>query len=372
MRLKRLLFVVTATALVAVTAGCGGRGGASGAAPAPAGAPSQGQPAAPAAQPSQPLPSSVSIGTNPAGTVFYAVGSGLAKVISDHAPFQAVVQPYTGTSTFIPLLQTGELTLGVVNAVDMAMVYRGPDKLKVGDRNPFQPVPEVRLLMRGAPLMVSPFTKKDSGIETVADLRGQRVAGDYAAHLAVWFNMFGALASCGLTWNDVQVVPVPAANDGIDALVQGRVVAAPHALGSGKVREADSSVGLRLVSICADEQGAKRLRDAVPGYYAKLIPAGSTTGAVQDGYTTAYDIYFVAHKNLPDNVANAVVQAIWQHTAELAPLHPTLQEWTTDRFVDPGATIPYHPGAIQFYKDQGIWTAEMDKAQQELLTQAAS
>ena len=67
----------------------------------------------------QQLPKSVTVGTNPAGTVFFALAGGLSKVISDAAPFQAVVQPYTGTSTFLPLLDNGELDLGVVNAVDM-------------------------------------------------------------------------------------------------------------------------------------------------------------------------------------------------------------------------------------------------------------
>jgi hypothetical protein len=51
---------------------------------------------------SQPLPRSLSIGSNPPGTVFYALASGLAKVASEGAPTQLVVQPYSGTSTFLP------------------------------------------------------------------------------------------------------------------------------------------------------------------------------------------------------------------------------------------------------------------------------
>ena len=40
------------------------------------------------------------------------------------------------------------------------------------------------------------------------------MTGEYAAHLAVWYNMFGHLASAGLTGSDVKVVPVPAVDDG--------------------------------------------------------------------------------------------------------------------------------------------------------------
>src|SRR5689334_17318831 len=96
----------------------------------------------------QQLPKSIAIGSNPPGSLFYSLASGLAKEISESTPMQAQVQPYAGTSTFVPLFDTGELEFGVVNAVDMGMVYQGP-KLQVGGRNPFPHVPNSRLIMRG-------------------------------------------------------------------------------------------------------------------------------------------------------------------------------------------------------------------------------
>ena len=51
------------------------------------------------------LPKSAVIGTNTPGTVFYALAGGLAKVASEAGPIQVTVQPYTGTSTFLPLAQ---------------------------------------------------------------------------------------------------------------------------------------------------------------------------------------------------------------------------------------------------------------------------
>jgi TRAP-type uncharacterized transport system substrate-binding protein len=61
------------------------------------------------------MPKSAVIGTNTPGTVFYALASGLAKVASEAGPVQTSVQPYTGTSTFLPLLNSGELDFGIVN-----------------------------------------------------------------------------------------------------------------------------------------------------------------------------------------------------------------------------------------------------------------
>ena len=63
----------------------------------------------------------------------------------------------------------------------------------------------------------------------------------------------------------------------------------------------------------------------------------------------------------------AALKAIWENTDKLAPIHPLFKEWTRERAVDHEVTIPYHPGAVRFYKERKVWTAEMDAVQQKLL-----
>lgn len=311
-------------------------------------------------------PKSVTLGTNPPGTIFYTVASGLAKAVSGAAPFQITLQPYAGTSTFLPLINSGEMEFGVVNAIDMGLTYRGPN-FKIGGRNPFPHAPNVRLVMRGSPLLVGLLARKDSPIKTVYGVKGKRMTGEYPAHLAVWYNMFGHLASAGMTWDDVKVVPVPAVNDGVDALVQGRADVTEHALNAAKVKEADAAVGVRHLTIDCSPEGEARLRKAVPGYYPRIIKAGTATAVVEDTCFIAYDIYLTAGKNVPDSVVETALKAIWENVGTLPPLHPIFKEWTHERAVTPDVTIPYHPGAIRFYKERAIWKAEMDQVQQKLL-----
>ena len=137
----------------------------------------------------QKLPASTTIGTNPAGTVFYTVSAGLAKVISGAGTMQSVVQPYTGSSTFMPLLDNGEIDFGIINAVETNLGYQGPAKLKISGKNPLPHVPNLRLIMRGSPLSVSLVVKKDSPIKTVHDIKGKRVTGEYPANIAIWFHV---------------------------------------------------------------------------------------------------------------------------------------------------------------------------------------
>jgi TRAP transporter TAXI family solute receptor len=221
--------------------------------------------------------------------------------------------------------------------------------------------------MRGSPLLIALLVRKDSPIRTVQDVRGKRVTGEYPAHLAVWYNMFGLLASGGLGWSDVKVVPVPAVNDGLDALVQGRADVSTFALGGAKVKEADAGVGIRFVSTDCSPEGEARLRKAVPGYYPRWVKAGASTGIVEDTCVVAYDLYLGAGRNVGEPVIQAVLKGVWDHIDKLAPIHPVLAEWTRERAVDPDVTIPYHPGAVRFYRERGVWKPGMDQAQQRLL-----
>jgi TRAP transporter TAXI family solute receptor len=221
--------------------------------------------------------------------------------------------------------------------------------------------------MRGAPLLVALVVRKDSPLKSVHDIKGKRVTGEYPAQLAVWYNLFGHLATAGLTWSDVKVVPVPAANEGVDALVQGRADVTLHALNSAKIREADSTVGVRHLSSDCSPQGEQRLGRAVPGYYTRMMKTGTALAIVEDTCVIAYDIYLSTHKAAAEQVVAGVLKAVWDNLEKLSPVHPIFKEWTRDRAVATDVTMPYHPAAVQFYKEQKLWSAKTDEAQKKLL-----
>jgi TRAP transporter TAXI family solute receptor len=310
---------------------------------------------------------SANLGSNPPGTAFYAVASGLSKIVTDAGAVKLTVQPYSGSSTFLPLLDSGELEFGVNNAVDMALALRGP-QFKIGGRNPFPHTPNARLVMNGSPFLVGLLVRKDSPIKNVYDVKGKRMTGEYPAHLAVWYNMLGHLASAGLGWNDVKVVPVPAVNEGVDALVQGRADVTEHALNSAKVKEADAAVGVRHVTIDCSAEGERRLRASVPGYYPRWIKAGTAAAVVEDTCFIAYDLYLTAGKGVPDDMVESTLRSIWDNIDKLGPIHPIFKEWTRERAVTTEMTLPYHPAAVRFYKERGVWKPEHEALQQKLLT----
>jgi len=88
------------------------------------------------------LPRTAAIATNPAGTGAHALGAGLASVASKVTGIALKVQPYNGPNAWMPLLESGELELGVLNILDSQMAATGTGNYK-------KPYPMLRVIAGG-------------------------------------------------------------------------------------------------------------------------------------------------------------------------------------------------------------------------------
>ncbi|MEK7228457.1 MAG: TAXI family TRAP transporter solute-binding subunit, partial [Candidatus Binatota bacterium] len=64
-----------------------------------------------------------------------------------------------------------------------------------------------------------------------------------------------------------------------------------------------------------------------------------------------------------------VVKALWEYNQELGAAYPALKEWRPERMVSKDAFIPFHPGAIKFFKEKHLWSKEMEALQTKLSSQ---
>ena len=103
-----------------------------------------------------------------------------------------------------------------------------------------------------------------------------------------------------------------------------------------------------------------------PAFVPIMVPKGPV-GIDEDTYTLSYAITIYARPGLSDDKVKTFIDALWEHSGELADIHPSLKTWTPDRFANTDAVIPYHPAAIEFYKAHDAWSPELDKKQAELL-----
>ncbi|HXG52083.1 MAG TPA: TAXI family TRAP transporter solute-binding subunit [candidate division Zixibacteria bacterium] len=302
------------------------------------------------------LPRTVAIGTNPAGTGAHAIASGLAAVASKKTPIGAKVQPYNGPNAWIPLLESGEIEMGIINILDSYMAATGTGNYK-------KPHPGVRIISGGVfPFTVGLIVRDKSDIKQVADLKGKRLAWDYGGHAInqTWQN--AALEAAGLKPSDVVPVRVSNLNDGIRAVPEGKVDASFTGVGIGIIEEVNAMEPIRFLSIPNDD-AARKIMDR---YGASIVKSAPATGIRGETYVIGYPLQLAGSSKVSEKTVYTLVKAWWENLPELQSIHPLFKRWTKETQAITNFTVPYHPGAISFYKEVGAWTARHEARMKEI------
>ena len=92
--------------------------------------------------------------------------------------------------------------------------------------------------------------------------------------------------------------------------------------------------GCVIVSLDCTPEGDARARKAVPGYAITTLKAGASTGIVADTCVLSYDIYWVGHKGLSNEVVTHALKAVWDNIDKLPPLNAAVSG------LDPGSAPP--------------------------------
>jgi TRAP transporter TAXI family solute receptor len=306
---------------------------------------------------------SATLATHAVGSLYNAIGTGIATVVSRHTAMIVRVQPFAGPPAWLPSMNSGETDMGVLTSADAVTSYRGVILYK-------KPYKNTRILVVGGALQLSFYVPREAPIETVADLKGKKIPTDYPGTPIVRLSSTAALATAGLTYNDIVKVPVSDLQSGAEAFMEGRTDAGWHSVGSPAVEEANARKGgVKFISVIATPEGAKKMGDVYPGSYPSVLKAGAATGVVKDSALLTNDIYLVASKDFSDQAAYETVKTLWEYNQELGAAYPTLKEWRRERMLSKDAFIPYHPGAVKFFKEKSIWTKEMETLQAKLLAQ---
>jgi hypothetical protein len=215
------------------------------------------------------------------------------------------------------------------------------------------------------------MVKKDSPMLSVADLKGKKVTGKFISQPPAYFDAVALLTGVDLKWDDVSVVPVSSVTEGTQAFIQGNVVAACLAVGSALVQQADATLqGVRFLTLPGGKEVENKIWKAVPGYLPLPVKKGYALGVDRDMILVAKPIYLLSGVDIDPAIVYEVTKVVWNHMETLYSMHQTFKEWTHEAMLNPKMTVPYHDGAIRFYKEVGKWTPELEQAQKELLQAA--
>jgi TRAP transporter TAXI family solute receptor len=293
-----------------------------------------------------------SIGANPQGSVFYAAAAAIAKVGVEKTGLQFRVAPYSGSSTYIPKVDQGELAFGMSNGAEYAFAYAGKELF---DGHPNK---NLRSVMFTFALTNGFAVRKDSGIKSPADLKGKKIPAVYSSGRIFAYLQDAWMAAADLKESDVVKVPMPNFVVGIKAFTEGRTDAAyiPFNSGAGKEAMAKIPGGWRYLSTGTADNPDDKAGDALPtARTVKIKPNKNATG-VEDDPTTliAIDVAMFTNKDVPDDVVYKVVKTMFEGKEDLTKALGAFARFDPKSMVRK-SSVPYHPGAIKAYKELGIW-----------------
>jgi TRAP transporter TAXI family solute receptor len=298
----------------------------------------------------------VTIGSNPAGTNFYVVASGLAKLLQDEIRIPATVRPYSGSSVYIPMLQRGEIALGVNTQIDTYAAYSGLEPYGA-------PMANLRLLVALMPLFDNFLVRSESGVRSVEDLRQRRVVIAIRSNVALERFHWAIMATGGLGPDDIEAVSVASLPDGIRMLTEGRVDAAPIGLETALARQADATVpgGIRFIPL---GQAESRLVELVPGSRVDTVhPESASVGIQQPLRVARFDTYLNTGAHISDADAHRIVKTIHEQWESLRQDYALLRSITAEMIAPSNSPHPYHPGAVEYFRQAGLWTDAHERNQ---------
>lgn len=288
------------------------------------------------------------IGTGGTAGTYYPVGGMIANAVSQPGKIVATAQASNGSVANVNGVASGAMESGFSQS-DVATwaftgtgVYEGKPK-----------VTELRMIANLYPESIHLVVKKGSGIKSVADLKGKRVALDEPGS-GTLVNARTVLAAFGVKESDIKPEYIKP-NQAGDKLKDGALDAFFFVGGApaGAIAElASSGAGIELVPLTGPQ--AEALRKSNPYLAVDTIAAGTykDVPAVQ---TMAMGAQWVTSAKADTETVYQITKALYGKAAQdaLAAGHAKGKFITKENAVM-GVGIPFHPGAEKFYKEVGL------------------
>ena len=304
----------------------------------------------PAGEPEEAEPDFLGVSGGPTGGSFYPVAAGIARVIEDHVPgVRASAESTGGGAENVALLSERDTDLGIVTLDGYYEAYaeQGYDHLRV--------------LAPGVIYRQLIVVRADSNIHSISDLRGRRAS-------------FGPAGASGtIMWHDVLTLhgleegdytpEYLSFSDAADALRDGLIDALGTTIYSAGepypvVAELQATTNIRFISPFPTEDLAQRASEEFPLYFVVEIPAGTFDAITEDMTGVAFSTLTGVRGDLSDDLVYEITRAMMEHSDVISEMHPFAAEYVSPGnirlFYEGGAPIPFHPGALRYFREAGI------------------
>lgn len=290
----------------------------------------------------------INVGTAPPGGAFFVVGSALTEVLSGAGAarnWQVTAEGTSGSQENIRRLTQSELNFALSNSAITYFAVRGGEGW---DRQyPMQSV------MTLAPNIALFITKASSSVKTIADLKGKRVVIGPAGAGFEYF-VKPILAAHDVAYEDFTALNATQ-QASVDMLTDGSADAVflGGAIPTASITQAAASLDLRFVPF--DEAARQALATEYPFFAPATIPAGTYRG--QSTEFLGLDVgsmHLITSASQDEALVYEVTKTLYELREQVTQKHPAGRSINPKNVVRDTGT-PFHPGAIRYYREIGIW-----------------
>jgi uncharacterized protein len=289
----------------------------------------------------------VSFATLPPGSILHAQASVIAKVVQDHSKLQVRVNGYDGDAPILDAVNTQKADFLLLDVGQVADAYKGQGDWKG------RPMPNLRTAITLYGSQMAFWVKKNSGIASIADLKGKRVPSEWAQQTGVQPHTTALLRAGGITYDDVVKVPEVNVVRAADDFKAGRLDLLFFAVGAPKVAEVAAAVGgLRLLPVDRLPDAEKRMKKVRTEYYfSRVSPAPQIAGVDKPSRVQTIDVVVAAGSHVKNDVVYEFVKAVRENKKALVEGHPNFKRFDERNAGKRQPRLPQHPGAIKYFRE---------------------
>ena len=290
----------------------------------------------------------ISIGTAPAGGAFFVVGSAIAEVVDGNvtgANWEVTAEATKGTQENIRRIVSGELEFALANAAISYFAVRGEGAWGTEHA--------IHSIMTLAPNVGLFLTQQSSEIRTIQDFAGKRIVVGPAGAGFEYF-LKPILAAHGITYEDF--TPLNSTYIGaVDLLADGSAAAAfvGGAIPTPAATQASTSQDIFFIPF--DTAAKQSLFKDYPFFNAVTIPANTYKGQTEPfASMNVGAMHLITAENAAENMVYEFTKTLYTYRAEVVKRHGAGKAINPKNVVKDTGTA-FHPGAIRFYREIGIW-----------------
>ena len=292
----------------------------------------------------------ITIGTGGVTGVYYPTGGAICRLVNKDRKEHGIrcsVESTGGSVYNTRTIREGELDFGVVQSDVQSAALEGVRAFDGDD-----PYGDLRAVFSVHPEPMHVMVRADSGINSVADMKGKRVnIGNPGSGTRVLADVL--MEAAGVSPADFALAAELKSSEQAAALCDGKLDAAIWAAGlpNGSSMEATSTCDIKLLDLTSS--GTDKVLASNPAYAAAAIPGGMYPGNPDEIASWGPKATFVTDAGTADKVVYTLVKAIFENFDDFKKLHPAFSRLTEVQMIQDGLSAPLHPGAVKYYKERG-------------------